>query len=201
VILATTAPPGPGTRAAASVARRVRRFISGIEEIMPMLTSLARRIARDAGIGVLAAVATAGAWLVSASALWSKGTGTPFGVFAWSDATKWWGANWWVNLWLCLAAVVPTIFLTMILFGLLLAPRWRWRGGRRLTQPSGGDVRAVERGVTDNHGHARWRSMADAMKLFPGPHPAHGGVVVGEAYRVDQDTVARIRFMPRDRRT
>jgi type IV secretion system protein VirD4 len=166
-----------------------------------MLIPLVRRIVRDAGIGVLMAIAIAASWLVSASALWSKGTGTPFGVFAWSDATIWWGANWWVNFWLCLAAVVPTIFLAMLLFGLFLIPPSRWRGRRRLTRRPGGGVKAVERGVTDNHGHARWRSMAEAMKLFPGPHPTHGGVVVGEAYRVDQDTVAGVRFLPRDPRT
>ena len=119
----------------------------------------------------------------------------------WWNALAWWGANWWVNLWLVLAAVVPTVFLAMLLFGLFLTLRWRWRGGRRLARLPGGGVRAVERGVTDNHGHAQWRSMADALKLFPGPDARHGGVVVGEAYRVDRDTVAATRFRPRDRST
>ena len=58
---------------------------------------------------ILAAVAAAGLWLVAASALWSKGTGTPFTPLAWWDATQWWQANWWVNLWLVLAAAAPTI--------------------------------------------------------------------------------------------
>jgi hypothetical protein len=49
---------------------------------------------------VLAAVSAAGLWLAAASALWSKGTGSPFTPFAWWDATQWWLANWWVNLWL-----------------------------------------------------------------------------------------------------
>ena len=61
---------------------------------------------------------------------------------------------------------------------------------------------AVERGVTDNHGHTQWRSMADARKLFPGPHHVYGGIVVGEAYRVDHDrNVAGMPFSPRDERS
>ena len=58
------------------------------------------------------------------------------------------------------------------------------------------------RGASDNFGHAAWLSMRDARKLFPGPDPAYGGIVVGEAYRVDEDRVARrTAFDPRDRRT
>ena len=67
---------------------------------------------------ILTALSTAGLWLVAASALWSTGIGTPFTPFAWWEATQWWLANWWVNLWLVLAAAVPTIFLAMLLFGL-----------------------------------------------------------------------------------
>ena len=33
--------------------------------------------------------------------------------------------------------------------------------------------------------------MRDARRLFPGPDPGFGGIVVGEAYRVDQDRGAR----------
>src|SRR5262249_31996218 len=56
-------------------------------------------------------------------------------------------------------------------------------------------------GVTDNHGHADWMTMREARKEFPGPHPAYGGVVVGEAYRVDQNRVPDDRFDPQDKRT
>jgi type IV secretion system protein VirD4 len=150
---------------------------------------------------ILMVIAVAALWLVSASALWSKGTGTPFTPLAWWVATQWWPANWWVKLWLILASAAPTIMLAMLLFGLYQVRRWGYRGRRRLTPRPGGTVRAVERGVTDNHGHTQWRSMADAMQLFPGPHPGHGGVVVGEAYRVDQDAVAKVRFLPGDKRT
>ena len=149
---------------------------------------------------ILAVISAAGLWLVAASALWSKGTGTPFTPFAWWEATQWWLANWWVNLWLVLAAAVPTVFLAMLLFALFQVWRLRYRGRRRLTARSGGAVRAIERGVTDNHGHTQWRLMADARKLFPGPHKLYGGIVVGEAYRVDHDqTVAGIPFGPADK--
>jgi type IV secretion system protein VirD4 len=63
----------------------------------------------------------------------------------------------------------------------------------------GGAVRRVEEGVTDNHGHAAWMTMKEACRRFPGPSPAYGGVVVGEAYRVDQDRQES--FEPLHRRT
>jgi len=74
-------------------------------------------------------------------------------------------------------------------------------GSRKLRRPVTGTLRAVEAGVTDNHGHAAWMSMKEAMRLFPGGTPAYGGVVVGEAYRVCEDQVAEIAFAPRDERS
>jgi type IV secretion system protein VirD4 len=151
---------------------------------------------------ILAVVVAAVLWLLVASALWSKGTGTPFAPLAWSDATQWWLANWWVNLWLVLAAAVPTVFLLILLLGLFQIWRLHYRGPRKLAAGQGGAVRAIERGATDNHGHSQWRSLGDAKKLFPGPDPVHGGIVVGEAYRVDHDqTVAGIPFGPADKRS
>jgi type IV secretion system protein VirD4 len=57
------------------------------------------------------------------------------------------------------------------------------------------------RGRSDNFGHADWLTIRDARRLFPGPDAAHGGIVVGEAYRVDRDRVARRAFAPADRST
>ena len=57
------------------------------------------------------------------------------------------------------------------------------------------------RGRSDNFGHADWLAIRDARRLFPGPDETYGGIVVGEAYRVDQDRVARRAFDPADRRT
>ena len=60
---------------------------------------------------------------------------------------------------------------------------------------------ALKRALSDNHGHADWLPMPEARRLFPGPDPAYGGLVVGEAYRVDQDPTARVAFDPADRKT
>ena len=57
------------------------------------------------------------------------------------------------------------------------------------------------RARSDNFGHAAWLPMRDAQKLFPGPDPAYGGIVVGEAYRVDEDRGARVAFDPAKRAT
>lgn len=57
------------------------------------------------------------------------------------------------------------------------------------------------RALSDVHGNADWMTMAEARRLFPGPHREYGGVVVGEAYRVDRDTVADVRFDPENPRT
>jgi type IV secretion system protein VirD4 len=40
------------------------------------------------------------------------------------------------------------------------------------------------------HGEADWMKLPDAAKLFP----EHGGIVIGERYRVDRDSVAAIPF-------
>jgi len=58
------------------------------------------------------------------------------------------------------------------------------------------------RARSDNFGHAAWLSMRDAQRLFPGPDPAYGGIVVGEAYRADEDRSAgKCGFDPQDKRT
>jgi type IV secretion system protein VirD4 len=57
------------------------------------------------------------------------------------------------------------------------------------------------RGRSDNYGHAEWLSIRDARRLFPGEDESFGGIVVGEAYRVDQDRVAHRTFNPADRST
>lgn len=48
-----------------------------------------------------------------------------------------------------------------------------------------------KRARSSSHGGAEWCSVKQMRKLFPGPHEQWGGVVVGEAYRVDEDKIAR----------
>ncbi|MGD9740688.1 MAG: Ti-type conjugative transfer system protein TraG [Bauldia sp.] len=47
------------------------------------------------------------------------------------------------------------------------------------------------------HGDAEWMALKDARRLFP----EAGGIVVGEAYRIDKDTVAGRGFRADDRQT
>ncbi len=58
-----------------------------------------------------------------------------------------------------------------------------------------------QRALSDTHGNADWLTIKAARELFPGPAPGYGGVVVGEAYRVDQDSVAAVRLNPDDPKT
>jgi type IV secretion system protein VirD4 len=148
---------------------------------------------------ILAVLVAAALWLLSTSAIWSKGTATPFTPLAWSDATQWWLANWWVSLWRCRQHRCRQPPLPIILFALFQFWRLSYRGKRRLKARQS-VVRPVERGITDNHGHSQWRSLGDAKKRFPGPDAVHGGTAVGEAYRVDHDqSVAGIPFDPADK--
>lgn len=64
------------------------------------------------------------------------------------------------------------------------------------------DVKPLERARTDTFGHADWMPIAEAATLFDASREPLGGVVVGEAYRVDEDPGAiRRPFDPRNRAT
>ena len=65
----------------------------------------------------------------------------------------------------------------------------------------GGAGPRLVRGRSDNFGHADWLGMREARLLFPGPDEVYGGIVVGEAYRVDRDRVAHRAFDPADQTT
>ena len=72
-------------------------------------------------------------------------------------------------------------------------------------------IKPVERAASDIFGHADWMDMREAQNLFGGSARStanprggpRGGVVIGEAYRVDQDAPARRgrKFEPRDKGT
>ena len=137
-------------------------------------------------------------WTAAASAVFLWGTGLvrhfPFQGAAWIG--QWWSyalyapSNPTVGRWLMFGAGAPTVFLGLVIYRLV-----QLRGGR-VTRPG-----EIVRGSTNNHGHAEWMSMKEARDRFPGPHPDFGGVVVGEAYRVDQDKMAKLAFDPEKRET
>jgi type IV secretion system protein VirD4 len=103
----------------------------------------------------------------------------------------------WTKLYLVVSGVLAGVPIAFV--GALLG--YAIRPARKLRRSLSGEMRPSERGVTDNHGHAEWLPVKAMTALFPGPHQAYGGVVVGEAYRVDQDPACRVRFDPQDDRT
>ncbi|RWD60434.1 MAG: conjugal transfer protein TraG, partial [Mesorhizobium sp.] len=79
--------------------------------------------------------------------------------------------------------------------------------GKPLRAP--GTKNPVERASSDTFGHADWMDIAEAQNLFGAAGRSQaapnnlGGVVIGEAYRVDQDAPARRgqQFDPGDRKS
>jgi type IV secretion system protein VirD4 len=142
-----------------------------------------------------AAVAALALWTVLASLIFLYGTGllSSFAVPVW----QWWLYALYapphpvVRFWLWLSGAGPVLLAVVIGLG----PAFR----KMRSGPSG--RAGIVRGSSDNHGHADWLSMRDARARFPGAHPTYGGVVVGEAYRVDEDTAARLAFDPQRRAT
>lgn len=143
--------------------------------------------------------------MLFASLIWSGGTRTPFSPLAWINAVHWFGQNWWVNTWLTLGAVLPTVLILLLVA--TTAQYWRRvsRVPRRLTTRRGvikTKAIPIQRGVTDNHGHSDWRSPEATRKRFPPPQSGQPCIVVGEDYRVDHDhSIAGIEFNPRDKGT
>jgi type IV secretion system protein VirD4 len=121
---------------------------------------------------------------------------------------QWWEYLWWdagfdpgVDRWLLISAI-PAAALpgSVIATWLIKKPRviaWSLRRNPPPTQKAPAPIR----GTTDNYGHARWMTFDEARRLWPGPDPAYGGVVVGEAYNPREDSVADIPFDPDDQRT
>jgi type IV secretion system protein VirD4 len=91
---------------------------------------------------------------------------------------------------LWLGAVPPLVMIAGVVY------RSRQVVGPRLRRPLFGGIVSSPLAVTDNHGRSEWMSMAAAKGRFSGPDPVFGGIVVGEAYRVDQGKVKRKRFDP-----
>lgn len=151
-------------------------------------------------------------WLALASYVWCIGARKPYDPLAWWYGTQWFGANWWSTAWLTAGATLPSMFALIALAGAFQWWRLRGRVQPRLVVPRQitaaprvgrrAQVQPIIRGITDNHGHSEWRSIEDTKKRFPGSQPPYGGIVVGEAYRVDHDyAVAGIEFDPSDKST
>jgi type IV secretion system protein VirD4 len=90
------------------------------------------------------------------------------------------------------AAVIALVGAASVFYRIRRVRAWSLRRDQPPLRP----VPAPIRGTTDNFGHSRWMTPAEACALWPAPDPAFGGVVVGEAYNPQTDGVARIPFDP-----
>jgi len=158
-------------------------------------------------LGGLFLLVVVGIWTLIASLVFAfgedlGGSRSPVKLAAaWWLYFIWWRRNPDVLRWLEISGGIATaaVAFTAICFAIGVARRQirlrpAGRNQTRMPQP----VRAA----SDNHGHADWLSMKALRELFPGPDPAYGGIVMGEAYRVDLDPVARsCRFNPDDSST
>lgn len=105
------------------------------------------------------------------------------------------------QLWLLISGTPATV-VPLTVAGVMLYRSKRFRAWSLRRNPA--PTRAVPapiRAATDNYGHARWMTIAEAKRTWPGPDPAYGGVVIGEAYDPLADRVANIPFDPSNRAT
>ncbi len=162
------------------------------------MTLRAKLLAGAASIPVAGA-----AWLAAASALLSTMLPSAWHVgytpWLWWHALPFRGRAWQLMLGIPASAIPPTLALGLAAFGIGHSVL----GGASL--PSMGRLlrlrqQPITRGPSDNHGHADYMSLPDMQALFPpGPAEDVGGVVVGEAERVDLGPVAGVPFDPDDR--
>lgn len=155
-----------------------------------------------AGIASGALLLAACIWTAAASIVFLIGTGLwrtvlTFPHALWAFWTYWpyMSQNHIVDVWIHRSAILTSLGLFMG-----VAAVFEKTTSKKLHHPFGWLI-PVKRGATDNHGHAAWMSMREAKEVFPGPHRIYGGVVVGEAYRVDQSRVGNRPFSPSNPKT
>lgn len=139
-------------------------------------------------IGIIAAVTLVGlalcaaAWTALASWLfcWMGGLQMQFP----SDWTIWWVyLSWedrtkWTKIYLAASGVVAFVpFLGVALAAYRLSHPWR-----KLRAPMLGGLRPIERGVTDNHGHAAWMSKDEISRTLSNP----AGTLIGAVDRSEK---------------
>jgi type IV secretion system protein VirD4 len=153
------------------------------------------RLMVKASFGLVLAIA---AWTIVASFVFLLGTGLlhafPHPFWQWWLYALNFDGNPRVARWLKIGAGAGMVFPVIMVAAAIY--RGRQVVGPRLRKPLFGGVVRSPLAVTDNHGRAEWMTMARAHERFSGANPAFGGIVVGEAYRVDQDKVAGTRFNP-----
>jgi type IV secretion system protein VirD4 len=143
-------------------------------------------------------VLTVLAWTIIASIVFLAGTGLlhdfPHPFWQWWLYALNFDGNPRVALWLKIGAGVGAVFPIVMIMAAIY--RTRQVVGPHLRRPLFGGLVKSPLAVTDNHGHAAWMTMAAARERFCGSQAGFGGVVIGEAYRVDQDKTSAINFDP-----
>lgn len=125
---------------------------------------------RRVAVLILSLVAAAAIWTVIAALSLSRLAAQPE-LFAWpfslwwTVAPAWFATNWYATVLIIASAAVPTMIVALLLFAEFSILRFRSRQRRRLVP--GGPVRPIERGVTDNHGHAAWATKPELARWFP----------------------------------
>ena len=165
---------------------------------MPIRIPLTLRLITVAAALLVAFTLLSSLLFLGLTGLWHR---VPYPLWTWWTYLYWAGGERNTRIWLALSGT-PAALIPLIAMGQLL---YRSRGFRawslRRNPPATRAVPKPIRATTDNHGHARLMTIAEATRLWPGPDPSHGGVVVGEAYNPLTDKVALIPFEPNDRKT
>ena len=164
---------------------------------------LLRSTAIVLGTGALVAIVGAGC-LAAGSLLFLhlrdlQGIPMPVQLWAWALYWQQYSGNPGVRRDLLISIGAPGAAVLLMggaVLGGLMSGRQRLRPAR-----AGQKISAPVRAASDTHGTAAWMTVREARALFPGPNKVYGGVVVGEAYRVDEDDVAAVRFDPQKKRT
>ena len=149
-------------------------------------------------MGALWSVLGGCAWLMMASCaflylagLWDNPSFPPYvRPYQWAVFIQYFGGAWDIDLCLAGGAIIAT--LPFIAYVRVLFVR---NGGFQFRQFA--NRRRILRGESDNHGHADYASLVLMQGVFPAePDAEVGGVVVGEADRVDLGPVSHMRFDP-----
>ena len=142
-------------------------------------------------------------WLTLASLafLWLAGLLNAPQIAPWARPWQWivyarlFGRSFDEGAYLIVSALMAAMPFAVVVRILVARP-----GGLRLLRSH--NQRAIVRGTSDNHGHADFLTIPEMQGLFPPtPDPEIGGVVVGEADRVDLGDIAHVPFNPDERTT
>ena len=143
------------------------------------------------------------AWTMLASFVFLLGTGLlrdfPHPFYQWWLYALNFNGNPRTALWLKLSAAAGAVPPVAMIAAIIV--RGRQAVGPRLRRPLFGGRVVSPLAVTDNQGHAKWMSMQQAKERFAGVNKEFGGIVVGEAYRVDEDKAVFTRFDPENANT